>query len=82
MKKANLALAVVAIVLALVLLGTYMVNLFGRECKSNKDCAQDAYCGSDFACHQYPAEIIVKQQSFVAPAIILGICLNGCGLHL
>ena len=73
--KASAALGIVAVVLALIILTIYLVNLAGRECKSNKDCTSAAYCGSDFACHAYPKEIVTTKDNYVPAALIVGISL-------
>ncbi|MBT3835775.1 hypothetical protein HOD05_03050 [Candidatus Woesearchaeota archaeon] len=72
-KKGNIAL--IAIILALVILG-YMLTTFAlRDCNNNTDCAENAYCGSDYECHAYPDEIVYKQNNFVPASLILGISL-------
>lgn len=71
-KKGNVA---VVIVLAIVILAIVLVDYFGRDCNNNRECSQDAYCGSDHQCHEYPKEIVVKQNNYVSAAIILGIAL-------
>ncbi len=74
-QKASIALAVVAVVLALVILGLFLINISQRECNSNRDCSQNAYCGSDYECHSFPEQIIVKETNFIPAALILGIAL-------
>ncbi|MEW5896903.1 MAG: hypothetical protein AB1668_04380 [Nanoarchaeota archaeon] len=74
-KKGNMALAIVAVALALVIVGFFLVSLATRECSSNKDCKESAYCGSDYKCHDYPQQIVVKENSFLSAAIVLGIAL-------
>lgn len=73
-KKGN-ALAVVSIILALLVLAIYLVGIATRECKSNRDCTDNAYCGSDYECHKYPEEIVVQKNSFTLAALILGISM-------
>lgn len=74
-KKADGGLtAIVIIIIAVVFIG-WLVNLGSRECNSNKDCREDSYCGSDFACHKIPViEKTVYRQSLVLP--ILFICIT------
>ncbi|MBU0457170.1 MAG: hypothetical protein ABH824_00725 [Nanoarchaeota archaeon] len=74
-KKANLGLTAVAIILALVILGFFLVSLALRECNSNKECPDDSYCGTDYECHPYPDEIIVKKNNLLSAAIVLGVSL-------
>ena len=73
--KGSLALALVAVILALVGLTVFLVNLAMRDCNSNRDCASNAYCGSDHGCHYYPENIVVKENSFLPAALIIGISL-------
>ena len=74
-QKASVGLIIVIVLLALIIGGILFINWAQRECHSNKDCQADSYCGSDFACHQYPQEIIVKENKYVPAAIIVGIAL-------
>lgn len=65
----------VAIVLALVVLAFILITFAQRECNSNRDCSDNAYCGSDHECHEYPNQIVVKETNYVNAALILGIFL-------
>ena len=71
-KKGN---AAVAIILAMVILAIYLVNIAQRECESNKDCSSNSYCGTDYECHEYPNQVIVKQNNYVPAALIVGVAL-------
>lgn len=71
-KQGSAALAAVAVILALVILGVFLVNIALRDCNSNRDCPENAYCGSDHECHEYPEKIIVTENNFVPAALILG----------
>jgi len=71
-KKGSLALAAIAIILAFVILGVFLIDIAQRECNSNKDCPVNAYCGSEHECHSYPEEIIVQENSFIPAALIFG----------
>ena len=62
-------------VLALIILAFLIVNIATRECNKNSECNNDSYCGSDYECHKYPDKIIVKKNTFLLPAIILGTSL-------
>ena len=73
--KGNVALAIVAVILALTLLIIYLIGLTSRECGSNKECPSTSYCGSDYECHSFPEEIIVKENSNMPAAFIVGISL-------
>lgn len=73
--KASAALAVVAVVLALVILGIFLVNISQRDCNSNRDCSANAYCGVDYGCHPFPEQIIVKENNFIPAALIVSMAL-------
>ncbi len=74
-KKANAGILIIAVVLALVVLGSFLINLATRDCNSNKDCPQSAYCGSDYKCHEYPKNIVVEKNSFVPASLIISVGL-------
>lgn len=75
MDKKGKALEAVAIIMALTILGFFLVSTYMQECKSNKDCSENAYCGVDHECHNYPDKIVVKQNNFLPAAIVLGVAL-------
>jgi len=75
-KKGDGGLVAIVIILILVIFFGWLINLNGRECRSNKDCGNNSYCGSDFSCHEFP--VIEKNSgngNYVAPAIIIGLAL-------
>jgi len=74
-KKGSLGLIVVIIILSLVILSVYLVNVATRDCNSNKDCTKSAYCGTDYECHDFPKEIIVKENNYVPASVILSVGL-------
>ncbi len=74
-KKADIAIAIIAVILALIILVIYLVNVATRECNNNNDCPANAYCGTDYTCHEYPSQVIVKETNFIPAAIIIGIAL-------
>ncbi len=74
-KKGSLGLIIVIVILSLVILSVYLVGVATRGCNSNKDCAKSAYCGTDYECHDFPKEIIVKENNFVPASVILSIGL-------
>jgi hypothetical protein len=74
-KKGSAALAIIAVILALLVLTVYLVNIAQRDCESNRDCPDNAYCGTDYECHQFPDQIIVKESNYVPAALIFGIFL-------
>ena len=74
-EKANVALGVIAVILALIIFAIYLVNIAQRECNSNRDCSANAYCGSDFECHAYPQQIVVEENNFLTAAFVFGVAL-------
>ena len=68
--------AIVIIIVVLIFLG-WLINIGGKECKTDKDCKENHYCGSDFSCHKHPVirETVTVQKSYTAPAVILGLAL-------
>lgn len=74
-KSGSAVLGVVAIILALIILTIYLVGLAQRDCNSNKDCPDSAYCGTDYECHEYPNQIVVEKNNLLWPAVILGVAL-------
>lgn len=73
-KRADGGLTAVVIVLIVVVFLGWLVNVGGRECRTNKDCDKDYYCGSDFACHKFP--VIEKESgNYIVPALIIGAAL-------
>lgn len=74
-KKADGGLTAIVIILIAVIFLGWLVNVRNRECNSNKDCEENQYCGSDFACHQIPIiEKTVYKQNLTLP--ILFICIT------
>ena len=75
-KKSEAGLvAILIIVIALFFFG-WLINLNQRECNKNKDCGSEAYCGSDFSCHQYPTiQKTVVEYNFFWPAVIIAIAI-------
>ena len=79
-KKANAGVILIAIIIIIVVLYCWTIVL-NRECRSNKDCNDEEYCGSDFACHQIPIiERTIVKTSPVLP--ILFICMTIVALAL
>jgi hypothetical protein len=75
MKKGNVALGIVAVVLAMIILAIFVINMAQRECESNRDCHSDSYCGSDYECHQFPNKVLVKESNFLPAAFTVAIGL-------
>ena len=73
-KKAGAGLVAIAIVAILVIFFIYLIDVSHRECNHNSDCGTYSYCGSDFACHEYPT-IQRNEYYFFWPAIIIGLAI-------
>ena len=74
-RKASVALVVVIVVLALVILVMFLTNIALRECDNNRDCADNSYCGTDYECHEFPSQVVVKESNYIWAALIMGISL-------
>jgi len=75
-KKSESGLVIIIVLLVVIFFFGWLININQRECKSNKDCSTDSYCGSDFSCHQFPTiQKTVVQYNFLAPSIIIGIAI-------
>ena len=74
-KKGSMGLIAIIIILVLAIFTIYLVSIAQRNCNSNKDCAENAYCGTDYECHQFPQEIVTDGSSYTGAAIILGLSL-------
>ena len=74
-KQGSAGLAIVAVLLSLVILGVFLIHIAQRECNSNRDCPQNAYCGSDHECHSYPDKIVVEKNNFLSAAVVFGSAL-------
>ena len=75
MNRKGAALGIVAVILALIILGIFLVNLALRECNSNRDCSEGTYCGSDFECHAYPAQSTTSNNNFLLPSLIFSVSI-------
>ncbi len=79
-KKADAGLTAIVIIVVILVFLSWLVNISQRECQSNKDCSDEQYCGSDFACHKIPVIVresnpVVVQRDFTGAAWIIGIAL-------
>ncbi|MBI2102417.1 hypothetical protein HYT55_01140 [Candidatus Woesearchaeota archaeon] len=73
--KGTVAIIIIAVALALVLLGTFIINLASRECNNNRDCTENAYCGTDYECHEFPKSVVVEKNNLVWPSMIISLGL-------
>lgn len=77
-KKADGGITAIIIVIVILIFLGWLVNMGGRECRTNKECGKDSYCGSDFACHQTPViekSPVVVERHYTVPALILGVAI-------
>ena len=81
-KKSEAITLILIIVIIAAFLG-WLINFTSRECRSNSQCPEDNYCGSDFSCHQIPIiEKTAVGNSLLMPSIILGIAIIAAALIL
>ena len=74
--KKSEAITIFLVVLIVVVFLGWLINFASRECRSNSDCNNGFYCGSDYACHQIPVvEKTIIQNNLVAPAFVIGIAI-------
>jgi len=74
-KRAELA-TIILIILIIVLGIGWLISLGSRECRSNADCGNGFYCGSDFSCHQLTTiEKTIIKNNLLTPSIIIGIAI-------
>lgn len=75
-RRAETGLVIILVIIVVLFFFGWLINMSQRECKTNRDCSSESYCGSDFACHQYPAiQKTVIEYNFFWPAVILGIAI-------
>ena len=75
-KKADIGIGALFLIVILVFFVGWLVEINQRECRTNKDCGLSSYCGSDFACHEFPVvQQNIVQYNFLLPSIILGIAI-------
>src|SRR3989338_2512513 len=69
------AITVILVTLMVLVFFGWLINLHSRECRSNNDCNDGFYCGSDFSCHQM--QVIEKNSGYnlLMPSIIIGIAI-------
>ena len=75
-KRAEAGLVAILVLIIVLFFFGWLINIGQRECKTNKDCNSESYCGSDFACHQYPnIQKTVVQYNLFWPAVVIGIAI-------
>ena len=74
--KGEAGLVIIIILVIVVFFFGWLINVSQRECKSNRDCISESYCGSDFSCHTYPnIQKTVVQYNLFWPAVVIGIAI-------
>lgn len=74
-KRGSGGLIAIIIILILLVFVIFLVEIAQRDCNSNRDCPANAYCGSDHECHEYPQQILMRDNNLILPALILGLAL-------
>lgn len=75
-KKGDAGMTLILVIIIIVLFFGWLINIGQRECRTNRDCGSASYCGSDFACHEFPViQQTVVQYNFLMPSIIIGIAI-------
>ncbi|MBI3034790.1 hypothetical protein HYY71_00560 [Candidatus Woesearchaeota archaeon] len=75
-KKSEVGIVIILIIVIVLFFFGWLINFSQRECRTNRDCNSESYCGSDFACHSYPnIQKTVVQYNFFWPAVIIGIAI-------
>ncbi|MBI2112256.1 hypothetical protein HYT52_01850 [Candidatus Woesearchaeota archaeon] len=74
-KKGSITISIIALVLVVLVILVYLGNTFNQGCKNNSECGDDSYCGADNECHQYPPQVIVKENNYIPAAIIFGVSI-------
>ena len=80
-RKSEIGLGIIVLVVIVLFSLGWIVNINQRECRSNKDCNSEAYCGTDFSCHTYPTiQKTVVQYNLFWPAVVIGIAIVAAAL--
>lgn len=76
-KKGEIITLIVVIAIIVMVFVSFIYVLGGRECRTNRDCGKESYCGSDFSCHQIPVieRTVNNGNTLTMPALIFGICM-------
>ena len=76
-KKKSQASVFAALFMILLVAGiAWLIHIRQRECNTNKDCPTDNYCGSDFACHEYPTiQRTYVEYSLMGPALVIALAI-------
>lgn len=80
-KRADGGLTLIVVIVIIIFSLGWLIDFGNKECKSNNDCTDESYCGSDNACHQIP--VIEKTPTVInrdygslkGPAAILALAI-------
>jgi len=65
----------ILVVIIIVIAVLWIIDWGSRDCRTDTDCPQGYYCGSDFECHEHKVVQITQEIDYTTPAVILGICI-------
>ena len=75
-KRADAVIITLLILSAAIFVIFWIIDFSSKECRSNANCNDGFYCGSDFACHQIPViEKTLVKNNLIIPSIIIGIAI-------
>lgn len=75
-KKGDIGIGIIFLIVIIVFFIGWLAEVNQRECKTNRDCGKTSYCGSDFACHEYPVvQQTIVHYNFLLPSLIIGIAI-------
>lgn len=82
-RKGDLITLTLGVALTIVLV-IFAFNALMKQCRSNDDCSKREYCGSDFRCHEFPAEIVPYDytNAIIGASLIIGLAIVGAAVVL
>ena len=76
MKKGEVTLAVIVLIIVIIVFVGWMMREGWKECRSNRDCGETEYCGADFSCHEYKiVQVPSPSDRTTSTAWIIGIAI-------
>ena len=82
-KRADGGITVIVVIVILLIFIGWLVEIGSKECRNDGDCRSNSYCGSDFACHQFPVTektTGMVEYSLTLPLLI--VCITAVALAL